>query len=388
MEIINARLILPDAIERGSLHIRNGRIHKISKSIKPATAKRGERLDLRGGFLAPGFVDIHIHGALGRDTMEARLDAFREITEYHLQGGTTSLTLTTLSASQQDILKTLDAIAPIHNQSIGGARVVGVHVEGPFINKVRAGAQNPDYCRAPTAKEWGPILKYGSLITQMTLAPELPRVNLLIKALRKNGSIASAGHTDATEKELFPALKAGLNQSTHTFNAMSGLVKNGPYRMAGMLEFALATDEIVCELIADGQHVPPVLMRMLFNAKPRDQVVIITDATKGAGLKPGTKFEMYGIPARVTKTTAEVVDGRGLAGSTLTMIRAVQTAVEQANVPLVDAVYMATHNPARQLGRDHEFGTLTTGKRADLVWFNNRYQVKGVWLDGEFRRIG
>lgn len=388
MEIINARLILPDAIEHGSLHIRNGRIHKISKNTKSTTAKRGERLDLRGGFLAPGFVDIHIHGALGRDTMEARLDAFREITEYHLQGGTTSLTLTTLSASQQDILKTLDAIAPIHNQSIGGARVVGVHVEGPFINKVRAGAQNPDYCRAPTAKEWGPILKYGSLITQMTLAPELPRANLLIKALRKNGSIASAGHTDATEKELFPALKAGLNQSTHTFNAMSGLVKKGPYRMAGMLEFALAEDEIVCELIADGQHVPPVLMRMLFNAKPRDQVVIITDATKGAGLKPGTKFEMYGIPARVTKTTAEVVDGRGLAGSTLTMIRAVQTAVEQANVPLVDAVYMATHNPARQLGRDHEFGTLTTGKRADLVWFNNRYQVKGVWLDGEFRRIG
>ena len=131
---------------------------------------------------------------------------------------------------------------------------------------------------------------------------------------------------------MFPALKAGLNQSTHTFNAMSGLVKKGPYRMAGMLEFALAYDDISCELIADGQHVPPVLMRMLFNAKPRDQVVIITDATKGAGLKPGTKFEMYGIPARVTKTTAEVVDGRGLAGSTLTMIRAVQTAVEQAEV--------------------------------------------------------
>ena len=128
-------------------------------------------------------------------------------------------------------------------------------------------------------------------------------------------------------------------------------------------------------------------MRMLFNAKPRDQVVIITDATKGAGLKPGTKFEMYGIPARVTKTTAEVVDGRGLAGSTLTMIRAVQTAVEQAEVPLVDAVYMATLNPARQLGRDAEFGSLEKGKRADLVWFDNRYRVRGVWLDGELRHL-
>ena len=387
MEITNARLILPDAIERGSLSIRNGRIQKVSKDAKPAAKSKGDRVDLRGGFLSPGFVDLHIHGALGRDTMEARLDAFREITDFHLKGGTTSLTLTTLSASQQDILTTLDAIAPIHNQSLGGSRIVGVHVEGPFINKARAGAQNPDYCRNPSAKEWGPILKYGTLITQMTLAPELPRANVLIKALRKNGSIASAGHTDATEKDLFPALKAGLNQSTHTFNAMSGLVKKGPYRMAGMLEFALAYDDISCELIADGQHVPPVLMRMLFNAKPRDQVVIITDATKGAGLKPGTKFEMYGIQARVTPTTAEVVDGRGLAGSTLTMIRAVQTAVEQAEIPLVDAVYMATLNPARQLGRDAEFGSLEKGKRADLVWFDNRYRVRGVWLDGELRHL-
>ena len=152
-----------------------------------------------------------------------------------------------------------------------------------------------------------------------------------------------------------------------------------------MLEFGLADDDLVCELISDGQHVPPVLMRMLFNAKPREQVVIITDATKGAGLKPGTQFELCGIKAKVTPTTAEVLDGRGLAGSTLTMIRAVQTAVEQANVPLVDAVLMATLNPARQLGRDNEFGSLETGKRADLVWFDNRYQVKGVWLDGEMR---
>ena len=385
MEITNAGLILPDSIQRGSLSIRNGRIQKISKNSKSAAKAKGERVDLRGGFLAPGFVDIHIHGALGRDTMEAKLDAFREITEYHLKGGTTSLTLTTLSASQKDILKTLEAIKPIHNKSVGGSRIVGVHVEGPFINKAKAGAQNPDYCRNPTAKEWGPILKFGKLITQMTIAPELPRAKALIKALRKNGAIASGGHTDATEKDLFPALKAGLNQSTHTFNAMSGLIKKGPYRTAGMLEFALAHDDITCELIADGQHVPPVLMRMLFNAKPRDKVVIITDATKGADLKPGTKFEMYGIPARVTKTSAEVADGRGLAGSTLTMIRAVQTAVEKAHVPLVDAVYMATLNPARQLGRDKEFGSLTKGKRADLVWFDKRFKVRGVWLDGELR---
>ncbi len=385
MEITNARLILPDSVQRGSLSIRSGQIHKISKNSKPATNSKESVMDLRGGFLAPGFVDLHIHGAMGRDTMEARLDAFREITEFHLHGGTTSLTLTTLSAPQDDILKTLDAIAPIRNRSIGGSRILGVHVEGPFISKEKAGAQNPNFVRNPTAKEWRPILKHGKLITQMTLAPELPRAMALIKALKKNGSIPSGGHTNADEKALESAVEAGMNQSTHTFNAMSSVFKRGAFRAAGMLEFALANDEIACELIADGEHVPPTCMRMLFNAKPRDKVILITDATKGAGLKPGTKFEIYGIKCKVTPVTGLVANGQGLAGSTLTMMRAVQTVVEKSSVPLVDAVLAATLNPARQLGRDGEFGSLEKGKRADLVWFDNRFQVKAVWLDGELR---
>ena len=385
MEITNARLILPDSVQRGSLSIRSGQIHKISKNSKPATNSKESVMDLRGGFLAPGFVDLHIHGAMGRDTMEARLDAFREITEFHLHGGTTSLTLTTLSAPQGDILKALDAIAPIRNRSIGGSRILGVHVEGPFISKEKAGAQNPNFVRNPTAKEWGPILKHGKLITQMTLAPELPRAMALIKALKKNGSIPSGGHTNADEKSLEPAVEAGMNQSTHTFNAMSSVFKRGAFRAAGMLEFALANDEIACELIADGEHVPPTCMRMLFNAKPRDKVILITDATKGAGLKPGTKFEIYGIKCIVTPVTGLVANGQGLAGSTLTMMRAVQTVVEKSSVPLVDAVLAATLNPARQLGRDGECGSLEKGKRADLVWFDNRFQVKAVWLDGELR---
>nr|AIF07734.1 N-acetylglucosamine-6-phosphate deacetylase [uncultured marine thaumarchaeote KM3_23_F10] len=383
MEITNARLILPDEIRRGSLSIRAGRIHKLSTNPAPKT--KNETLNLRGGYLAPGFIDLHIHGAMGRDTMEARLDAFRDITEFHLRGGTTSLTLTTLSAAQKDILNALDAIAPIHNQSIGGARVVGVHVEGPFISREKVGAQNPEFVRNPTAREWQPMLKHGRLITQMTLAPELPRALTLIKALRKNGSIPSGGHTNADEKTLAPALAGGMNQSTHTFNAMSSVVKRGAYRAAGMLEFALARDEMACELIPDGEHVPPTCMRMLFNAKPRDKVILITDATKGAGLKPGTKFDLYGIQCKVTPVTATVANDQGLAGSTLTMIRAVQTVVEKSGVPLVDAVLAASLNPARQLNRDGEFGSLEKGKRADLVWFNNRFQVKAVWLDGELR---
>ena len=380
MEITNAQLILPDQIRRGNLTIRDGRIHKITFG-KPRKT-RGETIDLRGDFLSPGFIDLHIHGAMGRDTMEATPEAFKEITEFHLRGGTTSLTLTTLSAAQKDILKVLEAAKPFRNKSLGGSRIVGVHVEGPFISLEKVGAQNPEFVRNPSAREWGPILKFGKLVTQMTLAPELPRARALISALKKNGSIPSGGHTNADEKTLEPALKAGMNQSTHTFNAMSSVIKRGAYRAAGMLEFSLARDEIACELIADGEHVPPVCMRMLFNAKPRDKVVIITDATKGAGLKPGTKFELYGIKCRVTPVTATVVDGTGLAGSTLTMIRAIQTAVEKAGIPLVDAVLAATLNPARQLKRTRDLGSLAPGKRADLLRFNQKFKIQNVWLDG------
>ncbi len=389
MQFVNARLILPDEIVRGSLTVREGCIQKVSKSLGKTSSKASRStgaIDLKGGFLAPGFVDLHIHGALGHDTMEATPEAFRAITEFHLRGGTTSITLTTLTAPHTDILRVLDAVRPLRNRTLGGARIVGVHVEGPYISPKRAGAQNPKFVRPPrNSIEWRDLLRFGKLITQMTLAPEEEGALPLIRALRRNGTIASGGHTDATQDHLTPALKAGLNHATHTFNQMSTITKRGPYRWAGMIEFALAHDEILCELICDGQHVPPIIMKMLFNAKGRDGVCLVTDASSGAGLPAGTKFALYGMAARTTAHTAELVDGTGLAGSTLTMIRAVKTAVELGGQSLVDAVRMASLNPARQLGRANEFGSIEVGKRADLVWFDEKFRVRGVWLDGDVR---
>jgi N-acetylglucosamine-6-phosphate deacetylase len=384
MQFNNCRLVLPDEIARGSLTVRGGRIARIERSSKRAAKRATDVVDLQGGFLAPGFIDLHIHGAVGADTMEATETAFRTITEFHLRGGTTSIALTTVTAPEADILKVLAAVKPFHNRSLGGgARIVGVHIEGPFIALGKAGAQNPKFIRHPQAEEWKKYLRYGKLVTEMTIAPENPGSLELIKALRKNGTIASGGHTDATDEHLVPALQAGLNQSTHTFNAMSTITKRGPYRLAGMIEFAMAHDEIMAELIADSIHVPPILMKMLINAKGRDGVVIITDATCGAGLPPGTKFSLLGIAARTTKNVAVMDDGTGLAGSTLTMIQGVQRVHQLAGVPLADAVRMATLNPARQLGRGREFGSLAAGKRADLVWFDKEFRVRGVWLDGE-----
>lgn len=382
MQFTNARLILPDEMFRGSLTVRNGRIAKISHEAGPKL-RAADAVDLKGGYLAPGFIDLHIHGAMGADTMDANEKSFRTITEFHLRGGTTSITLTTVTAAEDAILKVLAAVKPFYNRSIGaGARIVGVHIEGPFIALGKAGAQNPKFIRNPKAREWKKYLRYGKLVTEMTIAPENPGSIELIRALRKNGTIASGGHTDANDEQLVPALKAGLNQATHTFNAMSTITKTGPYRHAGMIEFTMAQDEIMAELIADSVHVPPILMRMLINAKGRDGVVIITDATCGAGLPPGTKFSLLGIQARTTENVAVMDDGTGLAGSTLTMIEGVQRVHQLAGTPLVDVVRMATFNPAKQLGREKEFGSLATGKRADLVWFDDKFRVRGVWVDG------
>ncbi len=385
MQFTNARLILPDEVRRGSLVLRAGRIARVVGSAVK-TKRAADTLDLKGGFLAPGFIDLHVHGALGADTMEASEAAFRTITEFHLRGGTTSIALTTITAPEPDILRVLNAVKPLHDHSVGqGARIIGVHIEGPFLALGKAGAQQPKFIRNPVAQEWREYLRFGRMVTQMTFAPEKPGSIALIKALRKNGSIASAGHTDATEEDLRPALAAGLNQSTHTFNAMSTITKRGPYRLAGMIEFAMAQDEIMAELIADTVHVPPILMRMLINAKGPDGVVIITDATCGAGLPAGTKFTLLGVEARTTEHVAEMVDGTALAGSTLTMIEGVRRVHQHAGTPLVEAVRMATLNPARQLGREKEFGSIAVGKRADLVWFDEKFQVRGVWLDGEMK---
>jgi N-acetylglucosamine-6-phosphate deacetylase len=383
MQLVNAKLVLAEEVRGGSLEVRNGIIQKVSRTENPRPGK--QVFDLKGGFLAPGFIDMHIHGAVGHDTMEATETAFRAITDFHLRGGTTSLTLTTLTAPAADILKVCDAARPLRGQSIGGSRILGLHIEGPFISPDKAGAQDPAHIRDPQVAEYRKYLKYGPLICQMTIAPERRGALQLIRELRTNGTVASGGHTNAEEPVLHEAVKAGMNQATHTFNAMSGVVKRGPHRSPGMIEFSLAEDAVVCELIGDGLHVPPTMMKLLFRAKGPDKVCLVTDATAGAGLKVGTEFHLFSVHAKVTKDGAVLVDGSGLAGSTLTMIEAVRRSVQLAGLPLHYAVRMASLNPARQLGRSHELGSIEPGKRADLVWFDRDFRVKGVWLDGDVR---
>jgi N-acetylglucosamine-6-phosphate deacetylase len=380
MILRGAHLVFADRIQpRSDVRVLDGKIAAIGE----VAAERGEEIvDLAGQFLAPGFIDLHIHGALRRDTMEATDEALQTICRHHASGGTTSLALTTITATSDDILGVIRAVDRFRSQPHDGAHVLGVHVEGPFFSKEKPGAHQLGLIRNPQRVEWERWLEHANAITQMTVAPELPGALELIDALVAMGIRVSGGHSDAWDEDAAAAFAHGMRQVTHTFNCMSTARRRGPYRVAGLLEFALSEPEILCELIADGRHVSPTLMRMLYQAKGPDGIALITDASAGAGLAEEERFELGKIECVVRDRVGLTADGRALAGSCASMIQVVRGMVQLADIPLYEAVRMATLNPARALGIDDRKGVLTVGADADLVAFSDDFQVTRTLVRG------
>src|SRR5438270_9529796 len=258
----NGRLIFPNGVRDGlDLVAENGMI----TAIRAQAHAMGETiLDLENNYLSPGFIDLHVHGAMGRDTMQASAKAFRTICEYHASGGTTSLLLTAATAPIKTIVKVVNEVRA---QKSSIKQIAGVHVEGPFISKSKPGAQRASLMRKPTRRLYKLLLEHSDVIKRMTLAPELPGAILLIDDLLKNNISVGGGHSDAWEDDARTAFEHGMRSVTHTFNCMSSTRRRGIDRVAGLLEFAMSEPEIICELIADGHHVSPTLMKMLYRAK-------------------------------------------------------------------------------------------------------------------------
>jgi len=379
----NARLVFPDRIEpRGDLRVADGRIAAIGPSLMP---EPGDMIqELGGRTLVPGFIDLHLHGALGRDAMEASAEAFETICQYHARGGTTALALTTVAAPTPEIVAVLRAAEAYRNEAHDGAQLLGVHVEGPYFSPQKQGAHLADLIRNPTPADYAPLLEQAHAMTQMTLAPELPGALGLIEALCARGVRVSGGHSDAWDEEACAAFVHGMEGVTHTFNCMSSARRRGPYRVAGLLEFALSEPGVVCELIADGRHVSPTLMRMLYRAKGPDGIVLVTDASAGAGLPEEAAFRLGEIDCVVRDGVGLIADGTALAGSTSSMIHLVRTLVRTAGIPLVEALRMASLNPARAL-KLHRKGILAPGADADLVLLSDDLEVIATFVQG--RRV-
>lgn len=374
MILSNARLILPDGIHDGlELVVADGKVAEVRQRSD------ADAVDLGGNYLAPGFVDLHLHGALGRDTMEASPEAFRSICDYHASGGTTSLLLTTVTAPIPKVVEVLRAVRGSAG-SIG--QVAGVHIEGPFISRARRGAQREEYIRDPDAQSVAQLLEFADVIKRVTLAPELPGALDLIDRLRERNIPVSGGHSDASDAEARAGFDHGMRHVTHTFNGMSSARRQGIYREAGLLEFALSEAGIMCELIADGHHVSTTLMKMLYRAKGPSGICLVTDATAGAGLSEGAGFSLSGLDCVVSDGVCLLADRSALAGSASRMIDLLRTVVEEVKIPLHEAVAMASANPARALGATTK-GRLEVGADADFVVLSSELEVVQTFVAGE-----
>jgi len=383
MIFTNARLIFPTGIRDGlELVAHEGKIMAICEQTQ---ARGDEVVDLAGNYLAPGFIDLHVHGALGRDSMEASAEAFRAICDFHARGGTTSLLLTTATAPLEKIVDVLNAVRDCTQQRARprptGA-IAGVHVEGPFISKAKCGAQREEFIQKPSPAHVQQLLAHADVIKRVTIAPELPGGLEAIENFNAHGISVSGGHSNAFDEDARAAFERGMRSVTHTFNCMSSARHRGVYRVGGLLEFALSEPQISCELIADGHHVSPTLMKMLYRAKGCGGICLVTDATPGAGLPDGSRFSLFGNDCIVEAGVCLLADRSALAGSASQMIHLVRTMVRKVNVPLNEAIAMVTQNPARAISLDTK-GGLAVGADADLVVLSPELDVLHTFAAGK-----
>ena len=377
MIFTNARLIFPDGIREGlEIVTQQGKIEELRQQTK---ALKSDIVDLDGNYLAPGFIDLHVHGAIGRDTMEASAEGFRAICDFHSSGGTTSLLLTTATAPLDAIVDVVKAVRDCRSSI---PQIAGVHIEGPFISKARCGAQRAEFIQDPSPVAVLQLLEYADVIKRITIAPELPGALEAIENFHVRKVSVSGGHSDAWDQDARGAFDRGMRSVTHTFNCMSSARRRGLYRVGGLLEFALSEPQISCELIADGHHVSATLMKMLYRAKGAAGICLVTDATAGAGLADGSQFSLFGNECIVEDGVCLLADRSALAGSASRMVDLVRALVKDAEVPLHEAIVMATENPVRAIGLEKK-GRLAVGADADLVVLSQKLEVLRTFAGGE-----
>ncbi len=344
------------------------KIEKISR----CAVKGAEEISLPAdAIVLPGFIDQHIHGAGGSDGMDGTVEDIAVIANTVAAEGTTSFLVTTMTQSPENITKALQAVKEYREKNAEeGARVVGVHLEGPFIAAAHKGAQPLEYVKAPNCAVFdGYNEASGNAIRIVTLAPEVEGAEGLIAHLADKGVVPSIGHTGAKYEDIAKAVTLGSCNVTHTYNAQTAL----HHREIGTVGSAMLIDELNCELIADTIHVSVPAMRLLVKSKPLDKLTLITDAMRAKGIPDGVS-ELGGQTVYVKNGEARLEDGT-LAGSVLRMNRAVQNMVEKVGVPFTQAVDYATINPAKNLKIDDEAGSIAEGKRADFTVLNSSYDV-------------
>jgi N-acetylglucosamine-6-phosphate deacetylase len=378
--ITAARLVTPvEWIEAPVVVVEDGRITALW-SRNSAEIPAGRLLNFPDLVLAPGFIDIHIHGGAGRDAMEANESALAQIERQLVQHGVTAYLPTTVTAPHEKILEALDGMGKLiatANKNPGRAVPLGIHLEGPFISHMKRGVHPPQNLVLPTQQAFDRFWQASAgTIRMMTIAPELPGAAETIRHARMLGVHSSLGHSNATYEQAQSGISAGADHATHTFNAMRALDHRDP----GILGAVLEHDELTADIIADGIHVHPSVLCLFLRAKGADRAILITDAISATGMPDGI-YSLGGLEVHVNNGRCEY-QGK-LAGSVLTLDRAIRNVMTFAGWQLQQAIRLATLNPAQRLGISDQRGLLAPGRRADLVVLTPEGQVAHTIIGGE-----
>lgn len=372
--LINGRILIDDELVDGQcVLLEQGRILDIVPAAD-ARCRQAVQRDLGGHLLLPGFIDSQVNGGGGRLFNDApNLRVIEEIGLAHRRFGTTGFLPTLISADLDVVARAIAAVQSAIDAHVPG--VLGIHIEGPFLNVARKGVHDPAKLRELDASAIGLLTSLRAGRTLVTLAPEMTTPDLIAR-LSKAGIVVSAGHTNATYADIAQALQHGLTGFTHLFNAMSQLTGREP----GVVGAALDDQNSWCGIIVDGQHTDPVVLRLALRCKRHDRFMLVTDAMPSVGTSEPS-FDLQGRKITVSGTLCVDEDGR-LAGSNIDMASCVRNAIALLHLPLPEAVRMASLYPAEFLGLSHELGRIAPGYRANLVLANDRLDVLDTWIDG------
>jgi N-acetylglucosamine-6-phosphate deacetylase len=383
-KVYNGRIITPyRIIENGSVLIKGDTIIEVTAG--DIEVPEAIEIDACGKYVAPGFIDLHVHGGGGHDFMDGSEDAFLRIAETHARFGTTAMTPTTLTSEKEGLLNTLKLYEAASKRNSKGSEFLGVHLEGPYFAMNQRGAQDPRYIRDPDPSEYKDILSRTNVIKRWSAAPELKGGIAFGQYVRSKGILVALAHTDAVYEEVLDAFENGYTLATHLYSGMSGITRRKAFRYAGVIESAFIIDEMDVEIIADGVHVPAPLLKLAYKIKGADKIALITDAMRAAGLPDGDSILGNidtGLKVIVEDGVAKLPDRSSFAGSVATADRLVRTMIKLADVSLTDAIKMITSTPARIMGLGDKKGSLTAGKDADIVIFDGDINIEMTLIKG------
>ena len=376
-QLINARILTPQGwLKDGSVLIRDGKILEVTNCDLAVIG--AQLIDVKGMYVLPGGVEIHAHGGGGRDFMECTEDAFRAAVKTHMKYGTTSIFPTLSSSTVPMIEQAAETCTKLMEEK--DSPILGLHLEGHYLNMAMAGGQIPENIKSPDPNEYIPIVETWSCIKRWDAAPELPGAMQFGKYITAKGILASVAHTQAEFEDIRTAYEAGYTHATHFYNAMPGFHKRREYKYEGTVESIYLLDDMTVEVVADGIHVPPTILRLVYKIKGVERTCLITDALACAASDSREAFDPRVI---IEDGVCKLADHSALAGSVATMDRLIRTMVQKAEIPLADAVRMASETPAKIMGVHDRKGSLQKGKDADIIVMDEDLNVRAVWAMGK-----